>query len=98
MKSGDCSPLYYVLGASWPTIQGEANLGSPFNFGAIFGLLRVAIVDPGTYTIPSYIIVSEQQIIELYKGWYIESWTLNNSRELLISTVNTQDVFVTKIM
>ena len=98
LKSRTDANLASVLGANWPTIDGDASPGNPYNFGKIFGLLRVTIVNTKGYTTPSYIIVSAQNIIELYKGWYITSWTINSSEELLITTNSSQHVFVTKIM
>ena len=87
-----------ILGEQWPTKDGNASSDNPFNSGKIFGLLRVTIVNTTNYAIPSYIIVSGNKITELYKGWYIRSWTINSSEELLIETPTLQHVFVTKIM
>lgn len=98
LKTRTDADLASVLGEKWPTIDGNASPGNPFNAGRILGLLRVTIVNTTTYGEPSYIIVSGEKITELYKGWYISSWTLNSSKELLVDTVSTQHVYVTKIM
>ena len=87
-----------ILGANWPTIDGNTSSGNPFNFGKIFGILRVTVENTTDYSGPSYIIVSGGEITELQKNWYIESWTINSSGELLIATTTFQHVFVTKIM
>lgn len=87
-----------MLGANWPTIEGNSSPGNPFNAGKIFGLIRITVVNTTGYTTPSYIIVSGQTITELYKGWYITSWSINSSEELIILTNSAQKLFVTKIM
>ena len=92
------APRTYILGANWPTIDGNTSSGNPFNFGKIFGILRVTVENTTDYSGPSYIIVSGGEITELQKNWYIESWTINSSGELLIATTTFQHVFVTKIM
>ena len=90
----------WVVAGSLPTIHVFLSEGQTHNFGSIFGLIRISIVNPITYSNPSYIIVGGKGFVWLYKGWYLKETDvkINDDYELVVTnSLAAQDFFITKI-
>lgn len=91
--------LASVVAASLPTQTATLADGESHNFGYIFGLIRITISNPKTYSIPSFLIVTGGGVVWLYRGWYIseDSVIISDYELILTNKSSTQTFYVTKL-
>lgn len=89
------------MAGSLPTLHVKLSEGQSYNCGSIFGLIRITIVNPSTYSNPSYIIVGGKGFVWMYRGWYLNEndVTVNDNYELVLTNrLSVQDFYITKII